>query len=223
MSRNVSALALSVTSAASSLARAPPSSIAIAPSSSISNFAIPSKPFPPSFSFNASTAAATPHRSIIKSSANMLEIPRLVPNMRSRMANRCPTIQLCPDGNFTRGFSYCAPSFSVARAQNLTHSDDLYQKHYRTRLHSGQLPCWRRKKSVFCGSLGQMKWWTLLLKRAQNAQNRLEHGLAAEHFAAVIELAPEFSPAWSGAGPAPVGVWIYTVLHCLIWKMRVVP
>ena len=39
----------------------------------------------------------------------------------------------------------------------------------------------------------------------------------AEHFAAVIELAPDFSPAWTGR--IACWHWNYTVLRCLIWNM----
>ena len=67
----------------------------------------------------------------------------------------------------------------------------IFIKNYRTRHNLSQF-CWK-KKSVFCGS-NLVKCGGSLLKRAQNAQNRLEHGLAAEHFTAVIELALIFRP-----------------------------
>ena len=126
----------------------------------------------------------------------MLEIPQLIPNIMS-MANRYPKFK-CALTATLLAVSLCAPSFAVADKKSNT-LYDLYQK----------LSSATQSESVLLEKEIRFLWQQsgsnvvdLLLKRAQNAQNRLEHGLAAEHFTAVIELAPDFSPAWTGRASA---------------------
>ena len=126
----------------------------------------------------------------------MLEIPQLIPNIMP-MANRYPKFK-CALTATLLAVSLCAPRFSIADAKSNT-LYDLYQK----------LSSATQSESVLLEKEIRFLWQQsgsnvvdLLLKRAQNAQNRLEHGLAAEHFTAVIELAPDFSPAWTGRASA---------------------
>ena len=113
------------------------------------------------------------------------------------MANRYPKFKYALTATLF-AVSVCAPNFSVADSKSST-LDDLYQK----------LSDATQSESVLLEKEIRFLWQQsgsnvvdLLLKRAQNAQNRLEHGLAAEHFTAVIELAPDFSPAWTGRASA---------------------
>ena len=94
--------------------------------------------------------------------------------------------------------SLCAPSFLVADTNSKT-LDTLYQK----LSNSTQSEAWLVEKEIrFLWQQSGSDVVDLILKRAQNAQNRLEHGLAVEHFTAVIELAPDFSPGWTGRASA---------------------
>ena len=126
----------------------------------------------------------------------MLEIPQLIPNI-IRMANRYPKFKYALTATLI-AVSLCAPSFSVADANSNT-LDDLYQKLSNATQSESVL---LEKEIRFLWQQSGSNVVDLLLKRAQNAQNRLEHGLAAEHFTAVIELAPDFSPAWTGRASA---------------------
>ena len=126
----------------------------------------------------------------------MLEIPQLVPNIMC-MANRDPKFKYALTATLF-AVSLCAPSFSVADTKSNT-LDDLYQKLSNATQSESVL---LEKEIRFLWQQSGSNVVDLLLKRAQNAQNRLEHGLAAEHFTAVIELAPDFSPAWTGRASA---------------------
>ena len=126
----------------------------------------------------------------------MLEIPQLIPNI-IRMANRYPKFK-CALTATLLAVSLCAPSFSAADT-NFNTLDDLYQKLSNATQSESVL---LEKEIRFLWQQSGSNVVDLLLKRAQNAQNRLEHGLAAEHFTAVIELAPDFSPAWTGRANA---------------------
>jgi len=133
----------------------------------------------------------------------MLEIPQLIPNIMS-MANRYPKFK-CALTATLLAVSLCAPSISVADTKSNT-LYDLYQK----------LSSATQSESVLLEKEIRFLWQQsgsnvvdLLLKRAQNAQNRLEHGLAAEHFTAVIELAPDFSPAWTGRASAYLALGLH--------------
>jgi tetratricopeptide (TPR) repeat protein len=92
----------------------------------------------------------------------------------------------------------CAPNFSVADTKFNTLAQ-LYQK-LSTSTQSESVSL--EKEIRFLWQQSGSDVVDLILKRAQNAQNRLEHGLAAEHFTAVIELAPDFSPGWTGRASA---------------------
>ena len=126
----------------------------------------------------------------------MLEILQLIPNI-IRMANRYPKFKYVLTATLL-AVSLCAPSFSVADTNSNT-LDDLYQKLSNATQSESVL---LEKEIRFLWQQSGSNVVDLLLKRAQNAQNRLEHGLAAEHFTAVIELAPDFSPAWTGRASA---------------------
>ena len=113
------------------------------------------------------------------------------------MANRYPKFKYALTATLLV-VSLCAPSFSVAETKINT-LNDLYQKLSNATQSEAVL---LEKEIRFLWQQSGSNVVDLLLKRAQNAQNRLEHGLAAEHFTAVIELAPDFSPAWTGRASA---------------------
>ena len=113
------------------------------------------------------------------------------------MANRHPKFKYALTATLL-AVSLCAPSFSIADTNSKT-LDDLYQKLSNATQSESVL---LEKEIRFLWQQSGSNVVDLLLKRAQNAQNRLEHGLAAEHFTAVIELAPDFSPAWTGRASA---------------------
>ena len=113
------------------------------------------------------------------------------------MANRYPKFKYALTVTLL-AVSLCAPSFSVADTKANTLAD-LYQKLSNATQSESVL---LEKEIRFLWQQSGSNVVDLLLKRAQNAQNRLEHGLAAEHFTAVIELAPDFSPAWTGRASA---------------------
>ena len=113
------------------------------------------------------------------------------------MANRHPKFKYALTATLI-AVSLCASSFSVADTKSST-LNDLYQKlSNATQTESVLL----EKEIRFFWQQSGSNVVDLLLKRAQNAQNRLEHGLAAEHYTAVIEMAPDFSPAWTGRASA---------------------
>ena len=126
----------------------------------------------------------------------MLEIPQRVPNIMC-MENRYPKFKYALTATLLV-VALCAARFSVADTKFSTLTD-LYQKlSNATQTESVLL----EKEIRFLWQQSGSNVVDLLLKRAQNAQNRLEHGLAAEHFTAVIEMAPDFSPAWTGRASA---------------------
>ena len=113
------------------------------------------------------------------------------------MANRYPKFKYALTATLLV-VSMCAPSFSVAETKSNTLND-----HYQKLSNATQSEAVLLEKEIrFLWQQSGSNVVDLLLKRAQNAQNRLEHGLAAEHFTAVIELAPDFSPAWTGRASA---------------------
>ena len=113
------------------------------------------------------------------------------------MANRYPKFKYALTATLL-AIALCAPSFSVADTKS-SRLDELYQKLSNATQSESVL---LEKEVRFLWQQSGSNVVDLLLKRAQNAQNRLEHGLAAEHFTAVIELAPDFSPAWTGRASA---------------------
>ena len=126
----------------------------------------------------------------------MLEIPQLIPTIIS-MANRYPKFKYTLTAILV-AVSLCAPSSSVSEAKSST-LNELYQKLSNATQSESVL---LEKEIRFLWQQSGSNVVDLLLKRAQNAHNRLEHRLAAEHFTAVIELAPDFSPAWTGRASA---------------------
>ena len=117
-------------------------------------------------------------------------------------------------------FSLCASNFSVADTKSNT-LGELYQKlSNATQTDSVLL----EKEIRFLWQQSGSNVVDLILERAQNAQNRLEHGLAAEHFTAVIELAPDFSPAWTGRASAYLALELFgPALHDLEQALRIDP
>ena len=126
----------------------------------------------------------------------MLEIPQLVPNI-TIMANRYPKFKYALAATLL-AVSLCAPSISISDTKTST-LKELYQKLTNATQSESVL---LEKEIRFLWQQSGSNVVDLLLKRAQNAQNRLEHGLAAEHFTAIIELAPEFSTGWTGRASA---------------------
>lgn len=113
------------------------------------------------------------------------------------MANRYPKFKYALTATLLAVFLN-APDFVVADTKSST-LDTLYQKLSTAPQSEAALI---EKEIRFLWHQSGSDVVDLLLKRAQNAQQRSEYGLAAEHFSAVIELAPEFSSGWTGRASA---------------------
>ena len=135
------------------------------------------------------------------------------------MANRYPKFKYALTAALI-AFSLCVSNFSVASTNSNT-LDTLYQKLSNATQSDSVL---LEKEIRFLWQQSGSNVVDLILERAQNAQNRLEHGLAAEHFTAVIELAPDFSPAWTGRASAYLALELLgPALHDLEQALRIDP